>query len=143
MAGGGGGKLTGSHRGDYSFLESALSKALVSWQGLFENIHYLQLSNPIKRWAGTWWREWIKTSLGREANRAASPVGPDSTSQHGSEDGDDQLMREEREEGSHIHDGLRSARTESENESEGILSKSSRLKAEESVEDLVAMVKLI
>lgn len=42
-------------------MEDALSRGLVSWQGLVYNIDFLDLDDGIKRCVGNWWRKWIKT----------------------------------------------------------------------------------
>lgn len=48
-------------RGDANIVEDALSRGLVSWQGLVHNIDYLDLDDSIKRTVGKWWRKWVKT----------------------------------------------------------------------------------
>jgi len=48
-------------RGDACVIEDALSRGLVSWQGLVHNIDFLDLDDPIKRTVGKWWRKWVKT----------------------------------------------------------------------------------
>lgn len=53
--------LTCSPRGDLREVEDALSRGIVSWQGLVYNIDFLDLDDGIKRCVGNWWRKWIKT----------------------------------------------------------------------------------
>jgi hypothetical protein len=48
-------------RGDLREVEDALSRGIVSWQGLVYNIDFLDLDDGIKRCVGNWWRKWIKT----------------------------------------------------------------------------------
>lgn len=64
-------------RGDTNAIEIALSKGLVSWQGLVHNIDYLDLDDGIKRVVGKWWRKWIKTEsqVGTGGNGVGSQIG--------------------------------------------------------------------
>ena len=47
--------------GDPKAVELALSKGIISWEGLVYNIDYLDLEDDIKRIVGKWWRKWVKT----------------------------------------------------------------------------------
>ncbi|KAJ9102450.1 hypothetical protein QFC21_002850 [Naganishia friedmannii] len=56
--------------GDSSYLEEALARGHVSWQGLIKNIEYLELDNRIRRVLGSWWRRWVKVTPGRRVSAA-------------------------------------------------------------------------
>ncbi|KAK4690041.1 hypothetical protein P7C73_g42, partial [Tremellales sp. Uapishka_1] len=52
--------------GEAAALESALSRGLVTWQGVVKNVDYLGLDDGIKRVIGKWWRRWVKVAVGRQ-----------------------------------------------------------------------------
>jgi hypothetical protein len=64
-------------RGDLREVEDALSRGIVSWQGLVYNIDFLDLDDGIKRCVGNWWRKWIKTETQSTTGRNAEDSSDD------------------------------------------------------------------
>jgi len=57
-------EVVAEDRGDRRVVEDAMSRGLVSWEGVVHNITYLGLEWPIKRVVGDWWRRWAKMEVG-------------------------------------------------------------------------------
>jgi hypothetical protein len=88
-------------RGDAQGLETALSKGIVTWQGVVKNIDYLGLDDGIKRVIGKWWRRWVKVAVGRDGGVGlgiggmAGPARSDDASDGESEDGGEADVEED------------------------------------------------
>ena len=69
------GRTDACGRGDTAALESALSRGLVSWQGLVRNVDYLDMDDAIKRAVGKWWRRWVRPATGRSTGAGRGEPG--------------------------------------------------------------------
>lgn len=95
------------YRGDVASLESALSRGLITWQGIVKNIEYLSMDDSIKRVMGKWWRTWVKTDVGRARAQEEAERTKRETSVSASSEGGDGDVSDVEDEGMQVDGGGR------------------------------------